>query len=289
MQTVTLHGRVIVQAQIRLLTGLHIGGSSAALAIGALDNPVIRDSLSGRPYVPGSSIRGKMRSLTEKLQGKQQNWRIGQVYIHICQEKEPYDRCDVCRIFGVPGQMQHSFPTRLYVRDSFLTEESEAELREQARTDLPYTEVKWEASIDRVTSAAVPRQIERVPAGAVFGPLEMVFSLYRPGDLALLGTLFQSMQLLEDDYLGGLGSRGSGKIRFQNLSVSARSAANYGTLLTWPVKGDADKGDEQKGLSVQNILDKLGSVPDEGVAPDEGTLLGWLAAHLPVMEDAPTS
>lgn len=284
MQSVTLHGRVIVNARIRLLTGLHIGGSSAALAIGALDNPVVRDSLTGRPYVPGSSVRGKMRSLTEKLQGKPQNWRIGQVSIHICEEADPYERCDVCRIFGVPGQMKHSFPTRLYVRDSFLAEESEQELREQARTDLPYTEVKWEASIDRVTSAAVPRQIERVPAGAVFGPLEMVFSLYKPDDLALLKTVFQAMQLLEDDYLGGLGSRGSGKIRFENLSISVRNAEDYGTLHKWPIEGDKDQG-----LTVQNVLDKLGSVPGPGVAPDEDTLLGWLSAQVPIAEDATAS
>ncbi len=165
---VRLHGRIFLDFDIHTVTGLHIGGSPGTLAIGNVDNPVIRDPLSGAPYVPGSSLRGKMRSQQEKHMGKPQNTRIGQgVSIHTCKNAEEYASCELCRAFGIPGENPHSETSRLVVRDAFLTPASRDDLN-QLRTDLPYTEVKWEAAIDRVTSAATPRQQERVPAGAVF-------------------------------------------------------------------------------------------------------------------------
>jgi len=231
---VELYGRVFIQGDIRVVTGLHIGGASAGLAIGGVDNPVIRDTQTGRPYVPGSSLRGKMRSLWEKMTGVKQNFPIGKgVKIHVCEQTRDYRSCPVCQIYGVPGQLEASFPTRLVVRDVFLGKESERILREQAQTDLPYTEVKWEAAIDRVTSAATPRQIERVPAGTCFENLEMVFSVYDPGDLERFVHVLEAMQLLQDDYLGGLGSRGSGKVVFENLGVSVRSRQDYGDEKKW--------------------------------------------------------
>ncbi|MGQ9492665.1 MAG: type III-A CRISPR-associated RAMP protein Csm3 [Anaerolineae bacterium] len=232
---VELYGRIFVRGQIKVITGLHIGGSPTGLAIGALDNPIIRDVLTGRPYIPGSSVRGKMRSLWEKMTGAKQNWPIGKdVRIHICEQLADYNNCPVCQIYGIPGQLEASYPTRLVVRDAFLSAESEEKLRLEAKTDLPYTEIKWEAAIDRVTSAAVPRQMERVPAGAIFDGLEMVFSVYEPGDLERFLNLFEAMQLLQDDYLGGQGSRGSGKIEFIKLQVSCRSHDDYGVEKFWP-------------------------------------------------------
>jgi CRISPR-associated protein Csm3 len=112
-----------------------------------------------------------------------------------------------------------------------LTDKSREDLL-NAKTDLPFTEVKWEAAIDRVTSAATPRQIERVPAGAVFGPMELVFSVFFKEDIVLLGNLLTAFQLLEDDYLGGQGSRGSGKIAFRNLTIEARQGKEYATVPT---------------------------------------------------------
>jgi CRISPR-associated protein Csm3 len=225
--SVNLYGRVFLRGAVEVVTGLHIGGSPGALAIGGVDNPVISDALTGRPYLPGSSLKGKMRSLSEKAAGSEQNRPIGRdVKIHVCVTAESYQRCVVCPIFGVLGQMNFSQPTRLVVRDAFLDEES-AERLLRARTDLPYTEVKWEAAIDRVTSAATPRQVERVPAGAVFQPFEMVYSIYEPRDLPGFRTLVSAMQLLEDDYLGGLGSRGGGKVRFAQLRLFAKSRDDY--------------------------------------------------------------
>ncbi|MBN1815274.1 MAG: type III-A CRISPR-associated RAMP protein Csm3 [Anaerolineae bacterium] len=256
---VELYGRVFIRGDIRVVTGLHIGGSPAGLAIGGVDNPVIRDAQTGYPYVPGSSLRGKMRSLWEKMTGASQNWAIGKgVRIHVCEKAGDYKTCPVCQIYGVPGQLEASFPTRLVVRDVFLGRESERRLREQAQTDLPYTEVKWEAAIDRVTSAATPRQIERVPADTRFEGLEMVFSVYDPGDLARFVHVLEAMQLLQDDYLGGLGSRGSGKIVFENLGISVRSRQDYGDEKRWDEIPQATEDKTQVSLVLgQSNREKL--------------------------------
>ena len=235
--SVRLYGRVFIRGDIEAVTGLHIGGASGALEIGGVDSPVIRDALTNRPYVPGSSLRGKMRSLTEKRAGALLNFYVSrikgkEVRIHVCDSPAGYSTCPVCPIFGVAGEGGASAPTRLIVRDVFLGNES-AEALQHAQTDLPYSEVKWEATIDRITSAAVPRQIERVPAGAFFTDFEMVYSVYEKEDIERLATVVEAMQLLEDDYLGGLGSRGGGKIAFRNVAVSARSCADYGTVVEW--------------------------------------------------------
>ncbi len=247
---IELKGRVFITFDIEAVTGLHIGGSDVGVEIGGVDKTVIRDKLTNRPYIPGSSLKGKMRSLLEKYKGLKQNQLIGKGYIHSCganrdpDGKEKYMGCDVCQVFGVPGERDFATPTRLVVRDAFLSDESAQKL-ENAQTDLPYTEVKTEVSIDRVTSAANPRQMERVPAGAVFCQAEMVFSLYEgegcsaKEDLNRLNVLLEGMQLLEEDYLGGLGSRGSGKIKFRNIQVEFRGKEERKAL------GDFPKGLEQ--------------------------------------------
>jgi CRISPR-associated protein Csm3 len=132
----------------------------------------------------------------------------------------------VCQVFGVPGELETSGPTRLVVRDVFLDDTSAQDLA-RLRTDLPFTEIKWEAAIDRVTAAATPRQMERVPAGAVFGRFELIYSLYGPGDAARFGYVLRALDLLEDDYLGGQGSRGSGQIEFVNLRLEGKRQADY--------------------------------------------------------------
>jgi CRISPR-associated protein Csm3 len=223
-----LYGRVFVTCEIEAKTGLHIGGAESSLSIGGVDNVVIRDPLSNQPYIPGSSLKGKMRSQMEKFHGLPQNQRIGQVTIHTCMSADDYAECAVCHIYGLPGERDFSTSTRLVVRDVQLTKESLEQLR-SAKTDLPLSEVKWEAAIDRVTSAATPRQMERVPAGAVFGPAEMVYSIYEGADVARFRDVVDGMQLLEDDYLGGSGSRGSGKVAFQNITVTTRARGDYAT------------------------------------------------------------
>jgi len=229
MSDINLYGRVFITANIKALTGLHIGGSSAGLEIGGVDKAVIRNPIDKRPYIPGSSLRGKMRSQTEKMLGKKQNNRIGQVTIHSCKTEADYTQnggCVVCYIFGVPAE-EYSKPTRLVVRDVRLTDAS-ADKMDNANTELRYAEIKTEVAIDRVTSAATPRSIERVPAGAEFGPAEFVFGIYEKADFGRLKTVIEALQLVEDDYLGGAGSRGSGKVQFEGIRIYARSGEDYG-------------------------------------------------------------
>lgn len=229
MTDINLYGRVFIQAKIKTLTGLHIGGSSTGLEIGGLDKAVIRNPLDRRPYIPGSSLRGKMRSQTEKALGMRQNNKIAQVTIHTCKNEADYTArggCPVCHVFGVPAELGYSGPTRLVVRDVPLTEES-AKALSQANTELAYAELKTEVAIDRVTSAASPRNMERVPAGAIFGPAELVFSIYQAADYERLKVVIDALQLVEDDYLGGAGSRGSGKVCFTDIQVYARQRDRY--------------------------------------------------------------
>jgi len=239
-KTIQLKGRIFLTFNIRACTGLHIGGSETGIEIGGVDKVVIRDPITNRPYIPGSSLKGKVRSLLEKYRGLPLNRNIGGTFIHSCgkEDKEKYPNCDICQIFGVPGEIEFATPTRLVVRDVHLTEESAQTLTERARTDLPYTELKTEVSIDRVTSAANPRRVERVPAGAVFGPAELVYSIYEgkddkgsiaepKKDVERFRTLVEGLRLLEDDYLGGLGSRGSGKVKLEGITVSVRIGEKY--------------------------------------------------------------
>jgi CRISPR-associated protein Csm3 len=266
-ENVNLYGRVFITCNIRAETGLHIGGAESSLTIGGVDNVVIRDPLSGRPYVPGSSLKGKMRSQMEKFHGRPQNQRIGQVYIHVCQDAEAYAGCTVCHIYGLPGDSEFSTSTRLVVRDVQLTEES-VEALNAAKTDLPFSEVKWEVAIDRVTSAATPRQMERVPAGAVFGPAEMVYSVYEPADVERFANVIEGMQLLEDDYLGGSGSRGSGKVAFGHIQVYTRARGAY----RQPRYYGEDKEFHFADLGALNdaLPDVLDWLRDQGVPVEHG-------------------
>lgn len=226
---IQLYGRVFIETSIKALTGLHIGGSNTDLEIGGLDKAVIRNPLTKRPYIPGSSLRGKMRSQMEKLLGLPQNKPIGQVNIHTCKNKAEFEKnggCPVCSVFGVPAEMDYNNHTRLVVRDAELTDDS-AKLLIDARTDLLYGELKTEVAIDRVTSAAVPRTLERVPAGAIFGPAELVFGIYEINDFKRLKVVTDALQLVEDDYIGGAGSRGSGKVKFEEIRLYVRNGKDY--------------------------------------------------------------
>lgn len=219
------YGRLLIHGDIAVKTGLHIGGSGGPFAIGGVDNSVILNQVSGQPYIPGSSLRGKLRSLTEKYLGETTGQRISQSEIHACKNKADYLECPICNIFGITAE-DFNWPTRLLVRDVALDPDSAQSIR-AAKTTLPYTEVKTEVAIDRITSQANPRDVERVPAGAVFGPMELVYNIYQEQDVSWLSVLLDAMQLLEDDYLGGHGSRGSGKIAFQNLSLTLKRANPY--------------------------------------------------------------
>jgi len=248
-----LLGKVLIGGEMKALTGLRIGAATSGLEIGGIDQPVLRDPVTERPYVPGSSLKGKLRSLLTKAYGLPLERLVDEpveVWLHWCSEESRYRTCAVCPTFGQfpsgPRQARYDFvtPTRLIVRDAMLedmvdvTDEDGNAVKRRWReldTDLPYTEVKVEVALDVVTAASTPRHMERVPPGAVFR-VELLFSVYEGnGSLGIdpaqererLRAVLQAMRLLEDDYLGSSGTRGYGKVRFQNLSVRWRSVAYY--------------------------------------------------------------
>ena len=236
MPSIQLQGKILLEGTIKALTGLHIGGNSETLDIGGIDNPVIRNPLNREPYIPGSSLRGKMRSLLDRHFNNPLT-NQGRVQVHQCRDPKAYAECSVCQVFGVTPQRlkQDTMPTRLIVRDTSLTKESRNNLTD-AETDGEFTEAKWEVSIDRITSAANPRQNERVPAGANFGPVQLIYALYTrdtfstsqiENELNFFDTILAGMELLEDDYLGGAGSRGSGQIAFEKLTMKFKSRKCY--------------------------------------------------------------
>jgi len=234
-----LIGKLILEGDLYCETGLHIGAGKGSLEIGGADNPVVKDAF-GRPYVPGSSLRGKLRSLLEQSTGAVApselvylSKRKGQE-VRIHQSDRPDD--DICVLFGRnPGRMERvtgdtleastSTPARLTVYDAPLDPDSiTAQMRENLDDEL--TEVKSENAIDRITSQANPRTLERVPAGARF-KVRLVLDILCEADRELAGRLIESMRLLEDDALGGGGSRGSGRVRFANLRAVWRNRGFY--------------------------------------------------------------
>jgi len=236
-----LIGKLILEGQLHCETGLHIGAGKGSLEIGGSDNPVVKDA-SGRPYIPGSSLRGKIRSLLEQFSGAAVpselvylSRRKGQE-VRIHQSDRPDD--DICLLFGRnAGRMErvtgdaveshNATPARLAVFDAPLEVESiTPPMRENLDDEL--TEVKSENAIDRITSQANPRTLERVPAGARFR-VRFVVDLLCDEDAPLFTLLVQGLRLIEDDALGGGGSRGSGRVRFSNLKLVWRNREYYGS------------------------------------------------------------
>lgn len=235
----TFLGKVILEGEIACQTGLHIGAGKGSLEIGGADNPVVKDAF-GIPYIPGSSLRGRLRSLLEQTLGLAipselvfLSRRRGQE-VRIHQSDRPDD--EICILFGrnsarmekVGGEATESStatPARLTVYDAPLVVDSiTPQMRENLDDEL--TEVKSENAVDRITSQANPRTLERVPAGARFR-FRMVLDVLCPEDKPLLARIAEGLRLLEDDALGGAGSRGSGRISFSALTLTWRSKDYY--------------------------------------------------------------
>jgi len=225
-----LNKKIFIEGTITAKTGLHIGSKNIGLSIGNTDNTVLRDPVTQQPYIPGSSLRGKIRSLIERFEGKIDQVNMGDVKNgpHI---KDPNHY--ICKIFGMPAENAGKFnvpPSRLIVRDCKLTDTGLKFLKSAKNTDMPFTEVKTEVVIDRVTSAANPRQIERVPAGAEF-KLQMILNVWSSDDAKqeteFLQALFKGLELLQDDYLGGHGSRGSGQVQICIAALTEKNLDDY--------------------------------------------------------------
>lgn len=206
-----LQKKIIYSGLITLKTGLHIGGSNTTLNIGGIDNAVVRNPINNEPYIPGSSLKGKMRSLVEVC--------LGQIGPKGGPSNNLKD--EAAALFGTAASnkdTEQCHPSRLIVRDAFLNEQSR-NLLVSINTDMPFTESKAEVNIDRITGKSISgvRFTERVPAGAKF-KFSMVLNIFDgDNETSLRDTLQTAFKLLEDDYLGGNGSRGYGQIIFENV------------------------------------------------------------------------
>lgn len=206
-----MFAKIEISGTIEIVTGLHIGGSSAFSAIGAVDSPVIMDTRTNQPMIPGSSLKGKMRALL----AKQYNTVLAKTA----------DEDAEC-LTGLFGSAKTKKESRILFTDMFL--DNLEELKRAGLTSA--TEVKFENSISRTTAVANPRQIERVVRGAQF-PMQLIYEFSDEIDsdtmLQDFRILKEGFKLLEYDYLGGSGSRGYGRVKFLDLDAE-------------PVIGDVD-------------------------------------------------
>lgn len=241
METLEFYGNVVVKFKLQTLTGLHIGGNKDTFEIGGIDNPVIKvpenikpfeinsafnDSPirvePGIPYIPGSSLKGKLRSLLE--------WKYGDIDPSgdVNKGKEDFDKngniLAIRKLFGISPTVDKLekaiekglFPVRIRVFDSYpLIDPENFE-----------TELKYENSINRITSKANPRPFERVPAGTEFEGT-IIIRIFQKEDWELLQKLAEAFSMLEDDYLGGGGSRGSGRVELTKVKVLFKDTDFY--------------------------------------------------------------
>jgi len=206
----------IITGTIVVKTGLHIGGGNDKVEIGGMDNPVIKNPLTRMPYIPGSSIKGKMRAL---LEWKENKVRDSNGDPCKCGKQD----CPICRVFGCGNsgdqkKAEVRGPSRLIVRDAELAEES----RDKFSAGKPILEDKIENGLNRITARANPRHIERVVPGVKFN-FEMAYRVIDTGDGGSMDekmfktVVLEGLRLLQNDYLGGGGSRGNGRIEFVDL------------------------------------------------------------------------
>lgn len=203
-----LKGKVVISGKLRILTGLHIGGSTDYSGIGAVDSVVARDVLTKAPYIPGSSLKGKLRYLTARcFSGNGQLKNVDQ------------EDDKIKRLFGSGGK--NILLSRLQFSDIFMNQNSLNQLA-SVDTGLYLTEIKFENTIKRTTAVANPRQIERVPAGTIFD-FKLVYNVEKIDELRDdLNVLKNAMSLLEMDYLGGHGTRGYGRVKFEELITKCK-------------------------------------------------------------------
>ncbi len=202
-----LLAKLQIKGKIRLLTGLHIGTSDDFSPIGAVDKLVVRDTVTLRPVIPGTSLKGKMRFLLARAKTKE-------VFISELSKDDE----DVKKLFG--SHTGSVYAARLQFWDSPMDDESEKRLS-RLSTDLYLTEIKFENSINRITSVANPRQIERVPAGVSFD-MKINYNLESVDELEMdFKNILLGFRLLEADYIGGHGTRGYGRIKIGGVTVTA--------------------------------------------------------------------
>lgn len=231
------YAKVLIQGELEVKTGMHIGTGAGFAAIGATDSPVVRDPLTKRPVIPGSSLKGKVRTLLSRQLGADSG---------VIAKKSDNDDARIRRVFG---DTKEYMTARLVFRDTILSQEEWERLSGLGAKTA--TEVKFENTIDRVSSVANPRQIERVIAGSRF-EFALIYEVAADPETSEVPsaeeikedfqTIVTGLRLLELDYLGGHGTRGYGRVQFHDLTARVPVGKLDGTLLR-------DLNDGLKGLS----------------------------------------
>lgn len=217
MSEYKLTGIYRIRGQIRLETGLHIGGDEGVIEIGGNDNPIVRDITTGNPYIPGSSLKGKMRYLLEWYTGRVS--KDGKVYDGKNLSKESENDLLLNVFGGTAGGNGRKGPTRITVKDIFLSIDSEKEVKKMKERTGTDTELKIENSINRLDSSANPRNLERVPRNLIFD-LKINFKVLSIDNKNEIEKMIkEGLKLVELEGLGGSVSRGSGQIKFENLKI----------------------------------------------------------------------
>jgi len=216
MSKIRLIAKYKIGTTMELLSGLHIGDSKETTEIGGIDSPVVRRKDNREPYIPGSSIKGKIRCLLEQVRGIS--------VVGNCEE--------VNKVFGI-AEKTNTISSRLIFRDAYMVkDEVFTKLEKGEFTDMPFTEMKVENTIDRIKGKAKDggiRNIERIPAGARFN-IEIVVNIvddnweankpdhemqlvHQTKKKEVFSMLQEGIKLINNDYLGGSGSRGYGHVK----------------------------------------------------------------------------
>lgn len=201
-----MYGKLEISGVIESLTGLHIGGGSQFAAIGAVDSVVIKDIQDDLPMIPGSSLKGKLRSLLSK-----------QLSFGNLPKEHNKDDDRIKRLFG-HAESKNPKTSRIYFSDIFMSEESREELE---NSDMDATEIKFENTITRSTGVANPRQIERAIRGIRYD-MSLIYNIENESEIEEdFKLLKMAFKLLKYDYLGANGSRGYGRVDIKDLDVKA--------------------------------------------------------------------
>lgn len=205
---------VCIKARLVCKTGLHIGGTEAGMGIGTSDSPVIKDP-KGTPYIPGSSLKGKMRSMLEYKYKKGEGGNPCGCGLDLSQ-------CPVCTIFGPNTNRPHGLgPTRIIVRDAFLSDGSLKDWEAARSEGKDFTETKTETAIDRKTGKARSglRAQERVPKGTEFDLNIFLRVFHGDPEKEIVQYIKEALGLLQNDCLGGSGTRGYGWVEIKDLEI----------------------------------------------------------------------
>lgn len=205
-----------LKGKLVAVTGVRIGAGGSTLEIGGLDNPILRHPVTREPYIPGSSLKGKLRSLLEV-----NKFRIGS-YVEPRATSGPCGcgGCVACWLFGCGDVRNASEPTRLIFRDCLMLEDSVKEFEPLLGEGVFYSEIKAEVVMDRSTgkvAGAGPRSMDRIAAGTKLNFSMTIRVFEGDSEEDMKAAIAHAIRLLEAEGLGGSVSRGYGQVRFECL------------------------------------------------------------------------